>query len=526
MSMTIEHANKVHEFLLSPGAYSDRPSCVESKETHISWVYLTDRHVYKRKKPVSFEFLDFSTLQQRKYFCEQEIMLNRRFSPDVYLGVVPISCDDAGEYRLGPGDNVVEWLVKMKRLDEHCTLENLIRDGRLTEEHSRQLSTRLIEFYSSQAPAMLRSSEFAIQLRQHVDANRDDLLMALPTAKDVIQYASNSQLRCLTLEADYFVQRVADGRVVDGHGDLRPEHIYFGRNRPSIIDCVEFHREYRLNDVVDELAFLAMECDRLGDQELGNKLLAAYLNEGTDNPRPFLAEFYKCYRACVRAKIAALRAGQADKAEEGEWLQQSLAYLELARQYAKQVSQPVVILVGGLSGTGKSTLAAALADRTCAALLQTDVLRGTMYGHTSSDNKYSSGGRERVYQAMFDLIPVELGRSPTLILDGTFSSQFDRRAALEKATESDAVVLQVQCECPAREAMTRISQRIACGDGPSEATPQLHRAQAKNYDDVLDDVPAITVDTTQSMPLQLRAVTDRLRLLVRGSSAACGQRQP
>ena len=305
MSTMLDHANPVHQFLLSPSSYPEETSEVELKETHISWVYLTDRYVYKQKKPVRFEFLDFSTPEQRKRYCEQEFMLNRRLSPEVYLGVIPVSCDAAGNYHLNQGTNTVEWLVKMKRLDDANTLEHLILNEGLTATHIQHLSRRLTTFYSGQAPAMVRSSEFLRRLNQHAFANRNDLLISLTDAENAIHFATNAQLRCLSMESDYFVQRVADGRVVDGHGDLRPEHIYFHRSKPLIIDCIEFNAEYRTNDVVDELAFLTMECDRLGSKDVGESLLEAYLKEGTDDPKPFLSTFYKCYRACVRAKVSA-----------------------------------------------------------------------------------------------------------------------------------------------------------------------------------------------------------------------------
>lgn len=520
MTTASDHAGQIHEFLCRPAAYPDRPQSIELKETHISWLYLTDRHVYKQKKPVSFEFLDFSTLERRKHFCEQEVMLNQRFSPDVYLGVVPVSCDKAGKYQLKRGQHVVEWVVKMKRLDESSTLENLIQFGSVTASDIQRLAEQLSGFYLAQAPAMIRSEEFLHRLSRHVAANRLDLLGALADDEDAIlaaiQFATNGQLRCLALESEYFVQRVADGRVVDGHGDLRPEHVYFHRSKVEVIDCVEFSAEYRINDVVDELAFLAMECDRLGRPDVGAALFATYSRLGTDEFKPFLAAFYKCYRACVRAKVSALRAAQSKGAERIESVTRSRSYVEAAKRYAEELGGKLVIVVGGLSGTGKSTLAAALQLPLAAEVLQTDVVRGELFDQPDADNgKYTLAGRTRVYDTIIDRMESSLSRSPTLILDGTFSTTAARQAVAARAKQLGAKLLQVQCECPAAAATARIAQRVAVGNSPSEATPELHVKQRAEYDAVAPNLPLVTVNTLESGPEQTDVVIDAVRALLR-----------
>ena len=375
-AMTASQGNDdaIHEFLLSPEAYAERPKRVDMKETHISWVYLTDRYVYKRKKPVKFEFLDFSTLPRRKSYCEREVELNRRFSPDVYLGTVPVSSTKNG-FQLKPGNNQVEWLVKMRRLDESKTLESLIQNEQLTPLLIEQLSKPLTGFYASAAPAMLRSEAFLRSLKHHILANQEDIVGRLSDSEATIQFVTNAQLRSLSLESDYFMQRVADGRVVDGHGDLRPEHIYFRRGQPAIIDCVEFSAEYRTNDVIDELSFLAMECDRLGNQEIGRAILEEYLSTCNDDIKPFLVAFYKCYRACVRAKVAVLRAGQSTQEKSASLMELAAEYLRLAQTYASSLGPKLILMVGGLSGTGKSTISKQLSEQLSAELLQTDVIR-------------------------------------------------------------------------------------------------------------------------------------------------------
>ena len=519
MASDVEQSRRVHEFLLSPHAWQNS-SRVELKETHISWVYLTDRFVYKQKKPVKFEFLDFSTLEQRRHYCEQEIELNRRFSPEVYRGLVSVSVNKDGDYRLGAtqgGGQVVEWLVKMVRLDETATLDSLVRSNSLSQSQLARLSQWLTEFYSTQAPAMLRSDDFQRTLRHHIQANRRDLLSCLPGSEPRVQFVTHAQLRCMFLESEYFSQRVADGRVVQGHGDLRPEHIYYHRGKPAVIDCIEFSEEYRTNDVVDELAFLSMECDRLGNRNVGRVLLSAYLAAGTDDARPFLTHFYKCYRACVRAKVTALRLAQRSPADGAEPPTTVHEYLDLAHDYAERFSPRLVIIVGGLSGTGKSTLARALSDALSAEILQTDLIRNELFPTGSSNGKYTLAGRERVYDVMIERIAAGLCLSPTVVLDGTFYSQQLRQRVVDTAKSLQARVLQVQCECSIQVATSRVANRIDVGRDASEATPSLLAEQKERYQAPLPDEPLLAIDTTEERADQSQEVLRFLREGCRGS---------
>ena len=510
MTAAVEQSRQVHDFLLSPHAYPESTKHVEVKETHISWIYLTDRHVYKQKKPVTFEFLDFSTLQKRKHFCEQEVELNRRMSPDVYLGVVPVSRQNDDHYQLKSGDNIVEWLVKMTRLDDACTLESYIQTETLTSEQVQRLSRHLTSFYSAQAPVMLRSGDFLQNLHRHVMANRNDLLISLPKSEALVRYLTNAQLRCTALASECFVQRVADGRVVDGHGDLRPEHVYFRRGKPVVIDCIEFNAEYRQNDVIDDLAFLAMECDRLGNQLVGESILTTYQANSSDDCPNFLTAFYKCYRACVRAKVAALRATQSSGELQVQLRELAREYLQLAKSYSAEFSPRLVITVGGLSGTGKSTVARAIHDTFSAELLQTDLIRQELFD-PGRNGKYSQAGRERVYKEMFARIPSCLESSPTVILDGTFPTRQLRQIAADLAKAQGARFLQIQCECPAQIAESRIVERQNLGLDASEADPQVLANQRKCYEDPLKSEPLLNVDTTQDMVDQAHVIASFLR---------------
>lgn len=498
LAAPLDLSSKVHEFLSRADSYSDRPSRVEVKETHISWVYLTDRFAYKQKKPVAFEFLDFSELSQRKFYCDQELKLNRRFSPNVYLRTVPVWVDATGKPSLKRGHEIVEWLVKMVRLDESMTLQSLLEQRRMTPQRIAALSKRLVEIYAEQAPAIMRSDDYLLNLRAHVLANAADLLLAFPRQEAFIQYITNTQLQALTLYSEDFRHRVADGRVVDGHGDLRPEHIYFQRDQPQLIDCVEFSSEYRTNDVVDEVSFLAMECDRLGRPSVGEAILNDYFASTTDRCLASMIAFFKCYRACVRAKVAALRSMQgAEKSQVYFWKVLAQSYLDLAQEYTADISQKTILVVGGLSGAGKSTLASQLRDQFAAQLLQTDRVRNDVFSPaTVAEEKYTDASRRNIYRELLDRATSAFKLSPTVILDGTFAQQDIRHSVVDVASVEGAQVVQIQCECPVAVAKERIAKRLAEVSSDSEATPALVDEQIAQYEPPLESFPTIHVDTT------------------------------
>ncbi len=302
-------SHEILKFLRDPSSYPEGCREVEMRETHISWVFLTERFAYKIKKPVRFDFLDFSTLPLRRQACREELRLNRRLAPEVYLSVTPIRRNAQGQLRLGGNQGaIVEWAVAMKRLPDDQRLDVLLAEpGGASMTAIRLLGEQLARFYAEQAPVLMRSSEYLERLANHIDHNKQDLQrLAAPETRDQIARIHNRQQRFVSVFRGALGDRVCDGCIVDGHGDLRPDHVYLGRT-PVIIDCVEFNAEYRCNDIVDDLAFFAMECDRLHAPEVGRVVLEQYRRASRDSAPDRLIDFYKAYRACVRAKVAALQ---------------------------------------------------------------------------------------------------------------------------------------------------------------------------------------------------------------------------
>ncbi len=353
---------------------------VEVIQTHLSQVFLTDRHVYKLKKPVKFPFVDFSTLGKRERACRDEVRLNRRLAPGTYLDVVPITQGRYGELRLGGEGEVLDWLVKMRRLPADRALDELIRDGRLTDGDKLRLVAALTAIYEQMPPLTLTTDEYLRRLRQQVRDNFRELTAASGgVSSPSIRRVHAAQLRLLAIDGEMFRRRVLDGRLVDGHGDLRPEHIYL-TVPPTIIDCLEFSSELRQLDVADELSFLAMECEQLGAATVGQAVLDAYQRQSGDDLPAQLLAYYKSYRACVRAKVSLIREAQANAPDAAEFHRQAADYLDLADDYASQLGPPHLIVLGGLMGSGKTTLANALAEALGCEVLRTDLIRREMFG--------------------------------------------------------------------------------------------------------------------------------------------------
>lgn len=319
-------------------AYPDNPSSVDVVETHMSWVFLTDRYAYKLKKPVRYDFLDYSTLQARRDNCDNELRLNRRLAPDVYLAVVALVIDPGGGLVLEQHGDVVEWLVKMRRLPAQRMLDQLIMQQELRTEDLEAAATMLARFYKASTPVRLDGKSYLNQLKEDMDHNLQELgteLYQLPIK--LIDTLRGTALDSLRRDPVLFEQRAADGKIIEGHGDLRPEHICL-EAKPVIFDCLEFNRRFRIVDATDELAFLAMECDRLGAPFVGEEFFRIYRLVTGDDPAPNLVHLYKTARACLRAKLAIWHTRELEEPLWAKWRDLAIQYLRLAANYAQRLS--------------------------------------------------------------------------------------------------------------------------------------------------------------------------------------------
>ena len=320
-------------FLRQPGSYPETTYRVEAIETHMSWVFLTKDFAYKLKKPVRYDFLDFSTPAARRFYCEEEVRLNRRLAADVYLGVVALGIDASGHLQLD-GSDAIDWLVKMRRLPTRHMLDYLIRHGDAGTREIIAVADTLTSFYARCTSIAITHEEYRQGFMRLVDNNLTELsdpVFQLP--KEEITAVCKAQQNFLQEKSNLLNERIRAGRIVEGHGDLRPEHICL---QPSvaIIDCLEFSRDLRIVDVIDELAFLALECERLGAPDSGALILQRYVENSGDAPSAALIHFYQSVRAALRAKIAIRHLNEEKYRYSASWRQRALDYLQLARRHA------------------------------------------------------------------------------------------------------------------------------------------------------------------------------------------------
>lgn len=319
-------------FLRDPRGYPSPPAQVDVRETHMSYVFMTATEAYKLKRPVRYPFLDFSTLAAREASCRAEVALNRRLAPDVYLGVVPLTRAGDGRIALG-GDGVpIDWLVRMRRLPAERMLDALIVEGRLEARALAPLAARLADFYATAPRAGITAGEnFALLEREHRQ-NMDVLrLPSFELDRNELAAIDVALRRFLEVQRGVLAARVTAGRVVEGHGDLRPEHVCL-TDPPRVIDCLEFNRELRLVDWADEIAFLGLECALLGAPWVGAALREPIAARLADAVPAALTGFYTALRACLRARLAVAHLLEPDPRDGARWLPRARAYLRFAAQ--------------------------------------------------------------------------------------------------------------------------------------------------------------------------------------------------
>ena len=270
--------SSLQKALLNPEIYPDLPKEVEFMETHISLLFLTGNHVYKVKKPVDFGFLDFTSLEKRKYFCEQEVVLNRRLAPELYLRVVNIA-DEGGRISLNGRGEVVEYAVKMKQVPEELLMDKLLKKNRVTQEMIGAVSEKLVHFYSTaETSELIKSFGRPERIKQDTDENfeQTEKYIGVSVSKDVYEEVKDRTNDFFGKKQRIFYQRIASDRIRDCHGDLRLEHIFWG-DEISIFDCIEFNQRFRYTDVAADIAFLAMDLDFRGREDLSRHLIHSYI---------------------------------------------------------------------------------------------------------------------------------------------------------------------------------------------------------------------------------------------------------
>jgi uncharacterized protein len=467
------------------------------EETHISWVLLAGRDAYKIKKAVDLGFLDFSTLEARCFYCSEELRLNRRLAPSLYLGVVAIG--GSAEHPVLGGEPAIEYAVHMRRFAQSSMMDQMLSSGEVTLAHIDKLAAVIASFHIALPPAAEDSPFCATtEIEKAALQNFAPLPQLLIEPNDLALLEAVRQASALEFSAceRLFQQRAAAGWVRECHGDLHLGNIVMLNEMPIPFDCIEFNAELRWIDVISEISFPVMDLLRRGRPQLAWRLLNAYLEVTGDYSGVRVLRFYLAYRAMVRAKISAIRAGQHVVAKINKQMKSCHNYLRLAH-YCLTRRRPALIITHGLPGCGKSTFAQIALERLGAVRIRSDVERKRLFGMTALDDSksqfdtgiYSEDATRRTYARLRELARVVIAAGFPVIVDAAFLLHAERESfrALAQEMAVPFVIASLQTDAAVLE--ERVKQRSSLGNDASEADisvlQKLHLAQAPLLDEEL-----------------------------------------
>jgi aminoglycoside phosphotransferase family enzyme/predicted kinase len=513
-------------FLLNPQSYPHRPKRVRLVQTHSSFVFIARPFVYKVKKPVNFGFLNFSTLEKRRHFCEREVALNRRLCPKVYLGVVPISTRN-GRFTFGEGDKVVEYAVQMRKLSDGYFLHQLVERDEVVPGDLNRIAIVLKQFYEAQQPteeieAWGRIDRLRISTDENFRQTREFIghTLSRPAFEAIRFYTDRFYARHERL----FASRIKERGIRDCHGDLHLEHIHVTPRALHIYDCIEFNDRFRYVDVANDAAFLAMDLDYEGRPDLARYFATQMASALNDGGMPSLMDFYKCYRAYVRGKVESLHsvAAAVPEQERQASTERARRYFRLALQYAVAGSNPVVLGVMGRIASGKSTLARALGAELGWKVYSSDYVRKKMAGFPLYERRsaaartrlYSRAMTEQTYDRLLTTAEAQLQKGHSLILDATFARREHRELLAERFGKSGITSRLLEAQASKAAVKQRLRAREAKPDEVSDARLEDFGMLTRLYEPPVELPAAQYVKVRTAGPLD-QTVTKALQNLAR-----------
>ena len=515
--------------LQDPQSYPDPVERVEVRQTHISAVFLAGEYVYKVKKPVQFSFLDFSTLEKRYYYCHREVELNRRLAPDVYLDAVPIVTEGDRLKVDGEGEPI-EWAVKMRRLPESALLENFLSTGDGALKLIQRLARRLADFHAgaSTRPELSHFGEFAAISKNILDTlpvasqHQSDIISptVLKSLEDLIR-------RELGERRALIEQRASQGLPCDAHGDLHLDHVYVspGESKTTefcIVDCIEFNDAFRYIDPIADVSFLIMDLKFHGFRDLATELANAYLAASGDKTGGLLLPLYVSYRAAVRAKVDSLQLEEQEipPAEKMRAAQRARAHWLLALSELEAPGRrPCLVVIGGLPGTGKSTLAAELGQRADLSVIRSDVVRKRIAAAETADPShaghfqsgiYTPEWTSRTYAECLNQARQHLQHGQRVIVDATLSTEQHRLAFLNLAADFAVPHVGLLCHAAPEVVRERLAQRK---NDASDADWDIYQKAALNWEPFGNVTQPYwsTIETAKPLSEQIEIAANRLR---------------
>jgi len=491
--------------LLKPEAYPHPCREIRLVETHISWVFLTGDYAYKVKKPVHFNFVDFSTAELRAHYCAEEVRCNRAFSPELYLGVVTINRDDRDRYHVGGAGAIVEHAVRMLEFPVTQQLDNLLTAGGLGIEAMYRFGLDLADQHAQLPRLSGADDEVDTRVLKPVLDNfrtLEPLRASAPHQRQLRSTEADSRSAYERLRPR-FVQRLRDGFTRECHGDLHLSNLVLLDGRVRAFDCLEFNANLRWIDTASDIAFLLMDCAVRGRSDLGFAFLDGYLTRSADYEGAVLAAFFQAYRSMVRAKVAAL---QLEESYQRALVERFTRHLDWTAERLRRKPGKLVLMCG-FSGSGKSFLARRLVPHLEAVRVRSDVLRKSRAGFAPTARTdspldgglYSPDQTRQVYADMLRVSEELLGTGENVVADATFLDRQTRRSFQHAASRMGTSCVIVHCRAAQTVMESRIRDREREGDDASEAGLEVLHQQLARFDPIGADEPAIEVDTEATL---------------------------
>jgi aminoglycoside phosphotransferase family enzyme/predicted kinase len=511
------YRTKLIQFLLNPLSYPHKTRNVKHIQTHISDVFIAPPFVYKVKKPVDFGFLDFTTLKKRKLYCEKEVALNRRLC-DIYIGVEEISMSD-GDYRFGKGDTTIEYAVKMKRLPDKYFLKNLIHTGNVDLADLRRIIEKLVGFYESQN-YNIRINDFGkpANIKSFIYGN---VSLVKKFVGNTISAATHEAVKFYNdmffeRNSSVFQERINKGFIKDCHGDLHLNNINVTHDNVCIHDCIEFNDRFRFIDIASDIAFLAMDLDFNGRRDFADFVVSEISRRMSDDTIFKVIDFYKCYRAFVRGKVESLKSEDANipKREARSSHKRATDYFRLSLRYAVFGSRPTLVVVFGMIGTGKSTLAELISKELGCDVISSDKIRKEMLGIAPTERRYESFDKGIYSAATTDTVYneiIKMGKHAAesgdiVVLDASFSKRKYRELVTNAAKSFGISLFFVQTKASDKTVRERLLRREIVGESISDARLGIFENFKRGFED-LDELPKdrhLVVSTDKKPELVLR----------------------
>lgn len=482
---------------------------IELMQTHASYVFLTGDYAYKIKKPVNFGFFDYSTLAQRQHFCHEELRMNQPITSNIYLDVLPITQTGA-KFVLGGTGEPVEYVLKMHQFPQEALLSTMFEQGKLTEAHIEELGRVVAQFHrQTQTNDYIRSFGEVGQIRQSIDENYQQTQKYIGIVQTQQQYEETKQFTdtFFTQRQELFAQRRENDWIRECHGDLHLGNICLWHNKIQLFDRIEFNEPFRFVDVMYDIAFTVMDLEERGRQDFANAFLNTYIEQTGDWEGLQILPLYLSRQAYVRGKVISFLLDDPAVPEEAKEEAATTAskYYHLAWEYTK-THQGRLILMSGLSGSGKTTVARQLARRFGAIHLRTDAVRKQLAGipleQRGGKELYTAAMSQKTYDRLLELGMILAKEGLTVILDGKYDRQNLRGEAIHKANYHQLPLQIIHCTAPESVLRDRLISRT--GD-ISDATADLLQSQLAAAEPFTDaEKPLVTtLDTTQDWVSQL-----------------------